>query len=103
MRIKVKPIWRRPYEISAVVAWLTAAGIMYYAGLQSGNLAIYPFSVASLCGFFAIIRATQIFILWERKARLIHLPDYEMDRDAILKILKRAEKRAARGKLRIDE
>lgn len=103
MRIKVYPVWRKAYEIPAVIAWLFCAGIMYFASIHSGNLGIYPLSIAGLCCFFALVRASQVIILWERKARLIQLPDYELSRDEIVRKVEKAAKLAKRGKLRVDE
>jgi hypothetical protein len=103
MKIKVYPVWRKAYEIPAVIAWLCCAGVMYFASIHSGSLGIYPLTIAAACVFFALVRASQVIILWEKKARLTQLPDYELSRDEIVKKVEKAAKLAKRGKLRVDE
>ena len=103
MKSRVEPIWRKAYEVPAAVGWFAAGGIMMLAAVQSGDLGVYPAGVAAICFFFAFMRLSQALILWEKKARLVHLPAYEMSGDEIMNVVKKARKLAKRGKLRVDE
>lgn len=103
MRHKVEPVWRPAVEGYAAGAWLTAAALLYVIGQGGGQMGLYLKALCFGALAAAATRLFQVLALWERKAQLTQQRDLQFTTKALFKRLERAEKRARKGRLKIEE
>jgi len=102
MRHEIEPVWRKAHEIPAIVTWLVIAVIMWLVSEHGAGMAGYPKVLSVMALLFAVVRTSQVLVLWERKARLVQIGDLEMSGNQVMALVKKAQKKARKGKLRIE-
>lgn len=103
MRHEINPVWRPAVEGYSAGAWLAAALILFLIGQDGGQMGLYLTVLWLGALLAAVVRIFQVFALWERKAQLTQQRDLQFTTKELFKRLARAEKRARKGRMKIEE